>query len=51
MKVILRYFKKTTKVGNIAIPKQILNIIGTNSFYVELLEDKTIRLVPVNKRK
>lgn len=49
MKVLFRFFKKADKVLNrIVIPKFIIDKYGRD-FYLEILEDETIRLVPVKK--
>lgn len=50
-KVVLRYFKVLDKKNRVLIPKAITNIIKDTRFYVELLEDGTIKLIPQKKEK
>ena len=49
MKTLLRFYKKVEKNKNrIIIPKCIIDKYG-REYYIELLEDETIRLVPTKK--
>jgi len=49
MKVLFRFYKKADKALNrIVIPKFIIDKYG-REFYLELLEDETIKLVPIKK--
>jgi hypothetical protein len=49
MKVLFRFFKRADKEKNrIIIPKFLIDKYG-REFYLEYLEDETIRLVPKEK--
>ena len=49
MKTLFRFFKKADKTMNrIMIPKFIINKYG-REFYLDVLEDGTMKLIPVNK--
>lgn len=49
MNVVLRFMKRAEKTTNkIRIPKFIIEKYGRD-FYFEILEDETIRLVPIKK--
>jgi hypothetical protein len=51
MKVLFRYFKKADKTLNrIVIPKHLIEKYG-REFYLEVLEDETIKLIPARKEK
>lgn len=50
MKTLYRFFKHADKTLNrIIIPKFIIDNYGRD-FYLEVLEDGTIKLVPVKKK-
>lgn len=49
MKTLFRFYKKADKTMNrIMIPKFIINKYG-REFYLDVLEDGTMKLIPVNK--
>lgn len=49
MKVLFRFMKRADKTLNrIVIPKFIIDKFGRD-FYMEILEDETIRLIPIKK--
>ena len=51
MNVLFRYFKKADKTLNrIVIPKHLIEKYG-REFYLEVLEDETIKLIPARKEK
>lgn len=50
MKPLFRFFKRAEKVKNrIIIPKFLIEKYGRD-FYLEIYQDETIKLVPVNKK-
>lgn len=50
-KVLLRFMKSADKSRNkIIIPQIIIDNYGRN-FYLEVLDDGTIRLVPISNKK
>ena len=49
MKTLFRFFKKADKTLNrIVLPKFIIEKYG-REFYLDILEDGTMRLIPVKK--
>lgn len=49
MNILYRYFKRADKILNrIIIPKIIIDKYGRD-FYLEILEDGTMRLIPAKK--
>ena len=49
--VLLRYQKKADQNCKILIPKKIIEKLQTNEFYIDLLDNNTIRLIPIKKGK
>lgn len=50
-KLIIRIMKKLDNKNRILLPKIILENIKSNEFYIELFNDGSIKLIPVNERK
>lgn len=51
MKVLFRFMKRADKkLNRILIPKFIIEKYGRD-FYLDILEDGSIRLIPINSKK
>lgn len=50
-KIVLRYCKTLDHKNRVLIPADMIRQLKCKEFYVELLEDKTIRLIPKEKEK
>nr|DAQ91828.1 MAG TPA: MraZ protein [Caudoviricetes sp.] len=50
MAIILRFFKKLDEKNRVLIPSAIIKKVKSKEYYIELLDDNTIRLIPIKNK-